>query len=819
VFLACLALGVAAIAAVGTVRQAIDEGLQREGATLLGGDVEIELTYRFATAAEQAWMDGKGRVSEIVDFRSMAVAGAGEAAIRALTQLKGVDAAYPLLGEVRLTPPMPLAQAFAGRDGLPGAVMDPLLVARLKLAPGDRFRLGTQDFVLMAALEHEPDSSAGFTLGPRTLVRRADLAASGLLEPGTLFESDYRIALPPGTSYAALRKEAGGVIEGGGFRWRDARNGDPGMQAFIDRLSAFLILTGLAGLAVGGVGISAAVRTWLAGKRATIATLKVLGGERRLIFRIYVMQVAALAALGIAIGLVLGAIAPVLALPLVEARLAVPAGSPVQPAALAEAALYGVLAAALFTLWPLAATERIRAATLYRDAALGRAGMPRPVHVAATLALFLALVGSAAVLTGAARITLWAAVALILAFLALVAVALVVRAAARRVKGARLLRGRTALRLALGAVGGPGGEAVAVVLSLGLGLSVLASVGQIDANLRGAIQRDLPKVAPSFFVVDIQPDQLQPFRDILAADAAVTRVQTAPMLRGVITKINGRPALEVADHWVLRGDRGVTYSAEKPDDTTLTAGHWWPADYDGPPLVSMAATEAEEIGLKLGDRLTVNILGRDIEATIASFRSVNFSTAGIGFVLSMNPAAIQGAPHTHIATIYGPPEADARILTELSDAFPNITLIGVRETIARATDILGAIAAAVTIGALSTLLTGAIVLVGAAAAGEQARVFEAAVLKTLGASRRAILLNFALRSVILGAAAGLVAVAAGATAAWAVTRFVMETDYRFEPVSALLIVAGGVLVTLLTGLAFALRPLSQPPARVLRARE
>jgi putative ABC transport system permease protein len=410
-------------------------------------------------------------------------------------------------------------------------------------------------------------------------------------------------------------------------------------------------------------------------------------------------------------------------------------------------------------------------------------------------------------------------VALILAFLALVAVALVVRAAARRVKGARLLRGRTALQLALGAVGGPGGEAVAVVLSLGLGLSVLASVGQIDANLRGAIQRDLPKVAPSFFVVDIQPDQLQPFRDILAADAAVTRVQTAPMLRGVITKINGRPALEVADHWVLRGDRGVTYSAEKPDDTTLTAGHWWPADYDGPPLVSMAATEAEEIGLKLGDRLTVNILGRDIEATIASFRSVNFSTAGIGFVLSMNPAAIQGAPHTHIATIYGPPEADARILTELSDAFPNITLIGVRETIARATDILGAIAAAVTIGALSTLLTGAIVLVGAAAAGEQARVFEAAVLKTLGASRRAILLNFALRSVILGAAAGLVAVAAGATAAWAVTRFVMETDYRFEPVSALLIVAGGVLVTLLTGLAFALRPLSQPPARVLRARE
>ncbi|MCR8724206.1 ABC transporter permease [Frigidibacter sp. ROC022] len=819
VFIACLALGVAAIAAVGTVRGAIDEGLSREGATLLGGSAEIELTYRYATEAERAWMESQGQVSEVVDFRSMAVAGEGDSSVRGLTQVKGVDAAYPLLGAVELSPAMPLAQALDGQDGLPGAVMDPVLIARMGLEPGAVFRLGTQDFVLMAALTHEPDSAGGFTLGPRTLVRTEDLANSGLLAPGTLFETDYRLLLPPETALETVKQAAETQIEGGGYRWRDARNGEPGLQRFVDRLSAFLILTGLAGLAVGGVGISAAVRSYLTGKRATIATFKVLGATRRVIFLTYALQITVLAGLGIGLGLLLGGVLPVLALPLVEARLAVPAGSPFQPAALAEAALYGALAAALFTLWPLAATERIRAATLYRDAALGRGQMPRPAYVLATLALLGALIGAAAGLTGAAALTLWAAGALLAAFGALLAAALLVRALARLAKRSRALRGWTTLRLALGAVGGPGGEAVSVVLSLGLGLTVLAAVGQIDANLRGAIARDLPQVAPSFFVVDLQGDQLDSFKARLAADPQVEKVETAPMLRGVITRINGRPARDVTDHWVVRGDRGVTYSAEKPANTTLTAGEWWPEDYSGPPLVSFAAEEAAEIGLKLGDSLTVNILGRDIDATIASFREVDFSNAGIGFVLSMNPAALQGAPHSHIATIYADPEADGRLLRDLSDAYPNITLIGVRDAIARVTDILGAIAAAVTVGALATLATGAIVLIGAAAAGERARVFEAAVLKTLGASRRAILTNFALRSVILGAAAGLVAIAAGGLSGWAVCHFLMETDYRFEPWSALAIVSGGVLVTLLSGLAFALRPLATPPARVLRAQD
>ncbi len=359
-----------------------------------------------------------------------------------------------------------------------------------------------------------------------------------------------------------------------------------------------------------------------------------------------------------------------------------------------------------------------------------------------------------------------------------------------------------------------------MVLSLGLGLTVLAAVGQIDSNLRAAIDRDLPERAPAYFFVDIQPDQIGPFLEKLDADPAVEKVETAPMMRGVLARINGRPASEVAgDHWVVRGDRGITYADAMPEGTTITAGRWWPVGHNGPPEVSFAAEEAAEIGVQLGDRITVNILGRDIEATITSFREVDFSTGGIGFVMALSPNAVRGAPHTHIATVYAPPEEEGRLLRELAGAFPNITAIRIREAVDRVTEALGTIATATAWAAGATLLTGFMVLIGAAAAGERARVFESAVLKTLGATRGRILASFALRSALMGAAAGIVAVAAGGAAGWAVMHFVMEAPYRFEPVSALAIVAGGVLAVLVAGLAFALRPLAARPARVLRAQD
>jgi len=822
IFLACLALGVAAIAAVGTVRQSIEEGLAREGAVILGGDAEMEFTYRFASEDERSHMAHIAEaVSETVDFRSMAVMDAEDGPERALTQIRGVDGAYPLYGSVALGPEMPLAEALEQQDGRYGAVMQQVLIDRMGMEIGDIFRLGTQEFELRAALLIEPDgASGGFSLGPRTIVSLAGLEGTGLLEPGTLFNTEYRLRLPQGADLAALEDEAEQLFRDQGMRWQDARNGAPGVQRFVERIGAFLVLVGLAGLAVGGVGVSSAVRAYLEGKVTTIATLKTLGASSGTILAAYFLQIGVLTLIGLALGLMLGALAPLALFPIISAQLPVPVAFSLYPAPLAEAALYGALTALIFTLLPLARTEQVRAASLFRDAGGASMTWPRLPYLLVIGFLAIGLSAAAIGFSGTTFLATWTIGGILGALLLLALAAWAIKSLARRLGKSRALRGHTALRLALGSVGGRGSEAASVVLSLGLGLSVLAAVGQIDSNLRAAIQADLPDVAPSYFFVDIQTDQLQPFLDRVEADPAVSRVETAPMLRGVVTQINGQPAREVAgNHWVLRGDRGVTYSTTAPPADQITQGQWWPDDYSGPPLMAFAAEEATEIGLSLGDEITVNILGRDITARLAAFREVDFSNAGIGFVLTLNEAALAGAPHTHIATVYAEQEAEAAILRDVAGDAPNITAIRVRDALDNVADALRGIAAATSYGALATLITGFVVLIGAAAAGERARVFEAAVLKTLGAVRGTVLASFAIRSAILGGAAGLVAIATGALGGWAVMTFVMETTYRFEPVSAFAIVIGGALATLIAGLAFALRPLAARPARILRARE
>ena len=814
IFLACLALGVMAIASVGMVRAAIEAGLRDQGAVLLGGDAQMEFTYRFADTDERAYMESISTgLSEVVDFNSMAVRGDETA----LTQIKAVDAAYPLLGEVVLDPEMPLAQAFAPVAGVPGAVMDRVLVDRLGLDLGETFRLGVQEFRLGAVLLREPDSATqGFTLGPRTMVLTADLGQSGLIGPGSLFETEYRMTLSEGTDLAMLKAETETQFRDKGMRWQDSRRATPGVERFVDRMGSFLIIVGLAGLAVGGVGVSSAVRAYLDGKVATIATLKTLGAESNMIFRIYLMQIAVLAGVGVTIGLVMGTVIPMLLAPVISASLPLPVIFRPYPLPLLEAAFYGLTTAFVFTLWPLARTRNLRAAALYRGAGRsGWAGWPAAISVAGLLGL---LIGGAVWFSGVPELAFGSAAGIAGALAVLAGAAWLLRRGVNRLAHSPLARGRVALRLALAAIGGPRAEATSVVLSLGLGLSVLAAVGQIEANLRLAIAQDLPDRAPSYFFVDIQPDQIDGFLARVNDDPAVSRVETAPMLRGVVTQINNRPAREVAgEHWVVRGDRGVTYSETPSDSTTITAGTWWPADYTGAPQVSFSAESAAEIGLKLGDTVTINILGRDITATITSFRNVDFSTGGMGFVMTLNPSALAGAPHTHIATVYAETQAEAAILRDLSRAYPNITAIRVKDAIGRVTEALGAIATATAWAAAATLITGFVVLIGAAAAGEQARVYEAAVLKTLGATRARILTSFALRSALMGAAAGGVAIVAGGLAGWAVMTFVMESPYRFEPVSALAIVLGGVFATLAAGLAFALRPLAARPAQVLRS--
>jgi putative ABC transport system permease protein len=827
VFLACLALGVGAVAAVGSVKTAISEGLEREGRAILGGDAELEFTYRTPTEAERAWMAARAlAVSETIDFRSMVVADspATGQTERGLTQVRAIDSAYPLVGSVELAPAIPLSEALAARDGRYGVVLEPLLIDRLGVSIGEEVRLGSRTYELRAALERVPDAAAGgFALGPRTLVLTEGLEGSGLLQPGSLYEAEVRITLPEDANLAALESELAEDFPDAGIRWRDRTAAAPGVERFVERIGSFLVLVGLAALAVGGVGVSAAVRSYLEEKTETIATLKTLGASGDEIFAIYLLQIGALALLGVGLGLGLGGGLPAILGPVFADALPVPALFDVYAGPMVEAAIYGLLTALLFALWPLARAREVRAAGLFRDIVSPASEWPAKRFlwiiggVAATLAL------AAVVLSGAALFAAWFVAGVIAALAVLFVAARLVRWSAGKLARSRFARGRPALRLALASVGGPGGETAGAVLSLGLGLTVLAAIGQVDFNLRNLIDTELPDRAPAFFFVDIQNDQLQPFLETARGVDGFESVETAPMLRGIITKLDGVPAREAEidpeGAWILRGDRGVTYSATTPPGAELVEGSWWAADHSGEPLVSFSAEHAELLGLEIGDTVTVNILGREITGTIANTRVVDFSDMGINFLMAFDPGAFAGAPHTHIATVYAEAAAEGALLRAVSTAFPNVTAIRVRDAIDRVSDGLGQIAAAARWGAAVTLLTGLVVLLGASAAGERRRTYEAAVLKTLGAARARILSSFAIRAGVTGAAAGAVAILFGAAAAWAVITFVMEGQYRFEPASALMIVLGGAAASLLAGLAFALRPLAARPARVLRARE
>ncbi len=822
VFLACLAIGVASIAAVGSITGAITAGLQGNGRALLGGDVELRLTHRFAEPEERAWLeDEAASLSEVITFRGMIGAPSGE---RALAQVKAVDGVYPLVGAVTLQDGT-LDAALAEQGGTFGGVAEKALLDRLGLSIGDDLRLGTKTIALRGVIASEPDrQTGGIDLGPRLMVSTDALEGSGLLQEGSLYRTRYRLTLAEGDTAEAFQERLDEALPDAGWRWRDLSDPSPGTTRVVERIGTFLILVGLAALAVGGVGVSAATRGYLERKTETIGTLKALGASGGLTVAVYLIQIMLLTAIGIAIGLVIGAGVPLLLGPTLSEALPVPADFGVYPGALAEAAAYGAMTALLFALWPLAMARETPAAVLFRDVVEKGRRMPRPTYLIALLALFAALVGAAIFFSGDIRIGGFFIAGLVVALVAFALMAQVVRWIARRLsQNAALVRGRPALRLALANIGGPGSETTGVMLSLGLGLTLLSTIGQIDSNLRGLIAGDIADEAPAFFFLDIPAPQRDDFVAVAEADSAIEKIDTAPMLRGRITGINGEDAdpekISPEARWMLRGDRGLTYSATPPEGTTLTEGEWWPEDYTGEPLMSFIEEEGRQMGLKVGDTITINVLGRDLTARIANFREVEWRRMGINFTMVTNPAALQAAPHSHIATVYAGAGEEGRLTRLFAQDFPSAVAIPVREVIERTRDLIGQLADAVRGASLATILSGLIVLIGVTAAAQRRHLFEAAVLKTLGAERGTLMRAAVLRYLLLGSAAALLAVAIGAAAAWAVTTKVFEAEYVFALPSALLVGGLGVVATLVTCGYFARRMVAVMPARMLRSRE
>lgn len=804
VFIACVALGVAVISGIGAVTDALRAGFERQGQAILGGDITLSRMHVRANAPERGALSALGRLSETSTMRTMARLPNGSD--QALAELKTVDRNYPLVGDVELGNGKPLQDALSG-----GAVVDPVLLKRLGIDVGDKLLLGDAQVPVSGTIESEPDGLMDrLTYGPRILISPETLEMTGLVKPGTLVRWRYALMFPDGTAaddQAVLdaRAQIKAELPEAGFSIRDRRDPSPQVSQTLERLRQFLTLIGLTALLVGGVGVANAVATFIDKRRKVIATMKSLGATSGMVLGIFLTQIILVAAIGIGIGLLVGAGLPLVVFHFIGADLPFPAETTISAMSIFSASFYGVAVALLFALWPLGRVERVSASVLFRDQVSAEGTLPRPWVVLATLAVAAALVAFALLTSESQRIAFYFCLGLVGVFALFAGLGYAVTWAARRLPRPRIPE----LALAIGNVGAPGGLTRSVVLSLGAGLSLLVAVALADASLVKELRESLPVRSPDYFVLDIPKADFPAITGLIQRDVPDAVIEEAPMLRGRLVRLNGTPAEEVKAppeaQWVLNGDRGLSYSDTVPEGSKLIAGDWWPQGYDGESLVSFEANLAGNLGLSIGDTVTVSVLGRNVTARIANLREVKWESLAINFVMVFSPNTLEGAPHNLLATISLPEgtslATEAETIRDLSRAYPSVAAIRVKDVLNDVNSLFTKLMVAIRIAGSITLVAGALVLAGALATAQRRRILEAVILKTLGATRRRILLSHVAEYLLLAAVTAGLAVALGSIAAWITVTQVMKISFSFSPAAvalalglstALVLVFGGV---------------------------
>ncbi len=810
VFLACLFLGVFAISAIGSFTEAARNGLLADASALLGGDLEVRLNHRPLTAAQYDFLAQRGTLSQVLALRTMA--GKAQGTARTLVELKAVDAAYPLYGQIGVAPQQALTAALAGN----GALVEAAFLERLDLAVGEPIRIGDGLFEVRGLLTTEPDRTVrAFTLGPRVMIDRAGLDATGLVQPGSLVSYAYRLRLADKMTVEQVKQELQNSFPDAGWRLRTWHDATPRVRFFLERMNLNLTLLGLCALLVGGLGVSGAVRGYLTGKVLHIATMKSLGAPARVIFTAYLMQVLVLGLIGSTAGLFCGAALPFLIAALFGEQLPVPLVPDIYPVTLVTAALFGLLIALVFSLKPLGATLQVSPAVLFRGYFNARQRPARGIWLAIIVAA--ASLAALVILSSSdQRLAVWFIVGAGLCF------GLFRLAATGTIRLVRLLPrpSNPALRLGLGNIHRRGSPAAGTLFSLGLGLTALVIITLVQGNLNDLVSDTLPDDAPTFFFLDIQTDQVAAFDRSLREIPGLRRIEHSPTLRGRITAINGVPSdqAQVAPdvQWAIRGDRYLSYAATPGASTTVTAGSWWPADYSGPPLLSLTADLGKGFGVSIGDSLTVNVLGRDVTAEIANLRQVDWSTLELNFALLFSPGILENAPQTHIAAVHLDRASEQQAFQTVTEQFPNISAINTREVLGNVARTMGRIGAAFKAMAAVALLTGFLVLAGAVSADQHRRIHDAVIFKVCGATRGDIIKAFALEFGLLGLTAGAISCVIGSLAAYGILEGLMETTFHIKPWAILMTIALGMALTMTLGLAGTWKALGQKPAPYLR---
>ncbi len=822
IFALALLLGVAAIAAIGSLSEAFVEGLENEKRRLLGGDIEVAAFNTELGDDALTFLQANGQVSQIIDAQLMAHTKTGTG--RSVIQLKGVDSNYPLIGTVSLEPDQYNLEAAlsstVGPEGTVwGAVVDQSLLDRLSIVSGDHIRIGAATFSIRAAIASEPDrASAGFMLGPRVITSHKGAESTGLLESSAMVNHAYRVVLTDSKAdtFEATLKSA---FPDNPWRIRTSTEASAGLGRLLKNLDVFLTLIGLGALVIGGVGAANAVHAYMDRKTPVIATLKCLGARGDFILKTYMLQILMISLGAIGVGLALGAFAPLAVTGLFGAMLPFEAKTGFYPSALLEAGAFGLLAASAFAFWPLAEARRASAARLFRSLVEEKRLRPslRDMGVVAVLALaFFAL---AVALAGDRKFAVIFAASGLVAYIALRSIAWGIVFLARRYWRPT----RPMARIAAANLTRPGAATASISVSLGLGLTLLSVVSLIQANLGREISNALPARAPTLFFSDI------PYKDAERFDARMrelteeTSLERYYMMRAGVIALNGKPlsSVEGAENsaWARDNDWGVTILDEIPEEMgEIVSGQVWPQDYSGPPLIALSKRQAGRFKLEAGDTMTLVISGRNVTATIAVLFDQNFDSNGLNFVAIFAPGALEAAQPTSIGSLRSVDlETEATVERVIAAEFPEVTVIRTREVIETVSAIIGSIG--LVIRALSglTIAAGIIVLLGAIAADFSRKLHDAMIMKTLGASRRRILSAYAMEYAALGAGPALAAAGLGAAGSWFVVARQMEIDWRPAPEVLAAIILGAIAVTTVIGLTAAFRALNARPWPVLRS--
>ena len=828
IFVACLILGVAMMTAVNSLSRGLSDSLRHDGRQILGGDLSIRTAHTPPATRVQDFLRNKmdARLSITTETRAMARSDKTNKAT--IVEIKAVDNAWPLYGVARFSdgtqamPDATVASVLADNStGTSGAAVEKEVLTRLGLKVGDTVYIGTTGFQIRAVITQEPDriASTSFFLSPRLLVSTDAFLKTGIVGSEGLLEFNTRIAIPnldTDEDLRAAERQLQNAFTDEDFRIRNFQRAAPRIERYIQRLTLFLMLISLTTLLIGGVGISNAVKSFLDTRMAEIATYKCLGASQFFVFRIYLTQILLLASVGIAIGLVLGAVSALMGGGILTGKFMLTDKVALYPAEWGLAALFGFLITLCFSLWPLGRAVRTAPTELFRDMITPSVARPAPAVLTA-LGISAALLAGLAI--GTATMPSYAA-AFVISALFCFAVFYAASGVIQKILSRLKLTMRPEIRMAIANLSRPGNATTSILLSLGLGLTVLIAMAQVEYNFSRLLKDDLSADLPSFFFLDVQPDQIDGFRTRVQEAAGSRNLITTPSFRGYITGVNGVDAQKAlvskSEEWLIRGDRGFTWTATQPAHSTIIAGEWWPADYSGEPLISVATNVTRAFNIWVGDKITVNILGVDITATIANVREVEWASFTMNFAITFSPGVLSDMPAPYVATAIVDDAAEEALQADLARTYPNITSVRVKEALQSAQGLVRAVAQAVSISAGLTLVAGTLVLAGGIAAARRRHVYDSVVLKVLGASQRRIMTTFLLEYGLLGLITVALAGALGTMGGWAALTYILNIPFKFSGLAVALVTILCLAITLLAGFSGTWRAMRQKPAPYLR---